>query len=55
MLGRSSWPAFAAGAGLLFMLMSNIAAPGGGMSYPMLVGGAVIAAAGAYRCLRARR
>lgn len=54
MFGRSSWSAFVAGIGLLFMALSNVAMPDGSMSYPMLVGGAVITAIGGWRFLRRR-
>lgn len=55
MFGQSSWGAFTIGVGLLFIVASNIAAPDGQMSYPMLVGGIVIACAGAAACLRKNR
>lgn len=55
MFVRSPWAAFVAGLGLLCIVASNGAGPDGSMSYPMLVGGIIIAAAGGFFCLRKRR
>ena len=54
-MGKRSWSAFVVVVGMLFVLASAAFAPAGTTDAPLLVGGLVVAAAGAAFMARAPR